>query len=100
MTDSVRRAIRTFVQSFVGTFILIGVPLLQSVYDALAGGDDVAFDVNVWKRVLIACAISAVIALVSWVQNALEDNTLMPAVLKSPPSRGQNPVPEDGGSVT
>jgi hypothetical protein len=55
--------------------------------------------VNVWKRVLVACAISGVIALVSYVQNALEDKTMMPAVLKAPASQGQNPAPADGGVV-
>jgi hypothetical protein len=99
MTDALRRALRTFIQSFVGTFVLIGFPLLQGAYDALAGGEDIVFDINAWKRVGIACVISAVIALVSFIQNWLEDNTNTPAVLKAPASEGQNPAPADGGVV-
>jgi hypothetical protein len=99
MTDAVRRAIRTFIQAFVGTFVLVGFPVLQNIMDATNGGDEPIFDVNVWKRVLVACVISGVIALVSYVQNALEDKTMMPAVLKAPASQGQNPAPADGGVV-
>ena len=99
MSDAIRRAIRTFIQSFVGTFVLVGFPVLQGIVDALNNGDPVVFDVNVYKRVLIVCAISAVIALVSFVQNWLEDNTNTPAIIKAPASEGQNPAPADGGVV-
>lgn len=45
---------------------------------------------------LVFAASAAAVALVSFVQNALEDNTNFPALLKAPASDGENPLPEHG----
>jgi TRAP-type C4-dicarboxylate transport system permease small subunit len=99
MPDSLRRAIRTFIQAFIGAFVLFGLPVLQGIMDAAKGGENPVLDLSVWMRVLVICVISGVIALVSWVQNWFEDNTKTPALLKAPPSAGQNPAPNDGGTT-
>ena len=68
MTDPTRRAIRTFLQAFVGTLIASGV--LQGVAESgdLPSGDAV-------QRVLVSAAAAGIIALLSWAQNTLEDRT-------------------------
>lgn len=99
MPDSLRRAIRTFIQAFIGAFVLFGLPVMQGILDAAKGGGEPAFDIDAWKRVLVICVVSGAIALVSWVMNELEDKTTMPAMLKAPPSAGKNPAPDDGGTI-
>lgn len=90
MSDAVRRAIRTFAQSFLGAFAASGV---LSAF-AEAG----VVDWTVLKKAGISALIAGIIALMSFIQNALEDSGAIPAPLKAPASEGVNPVPDDGGS--
>lgn len=88
LPDSVRRAIRTFIQAFIGV-------LLVQVATLTADLDDGEIDWNLWKRVALTAVAAGFVAFVTWLQNFLEDNTSMPAVLKATPSSGQNPVTAD-----
>lgn len=95
MSDAIRRALRTFLQAFVGT---LGVMLVPWGYDLIkaageADGRLVAIDVNFLGNVAIAATVAGIIALISWAQNALEDHSKVPAILKAPASEGQNPAP-------
>ena len=84
--DAVRRAIRTFLQAFIGLLLA-----------SLAGEHLAPNTVPTWdvvQRLLIASAFGATIALLAWLQNYLEDNTNFPALLKAPPSAGANPEPK------
>ena len=96
MNDALRRALRTFIQAFVGTLSVMLVPFLYDLVKAAGESDGqlVRIDVNFLGNVAIAATISGIIALISWAQNALEDKTAIPAVLKAPASEGQNPVPD------
>lgn len=82
MNDATRRGLRTLLQ----------VGLVQAaiqVYNAFAPARLTADQVS---------AITAIATpLLAFVQNFLEDSTPLPALLKSPPSPGVNPVPEDAG---
>jgi len=87
MPDSLRRAIRTFVQAFLGSIITSGI--LSAVEETGV------VDWSALKKVAVSAAAAAIIALFTWAQNALEDHTPMPALLKAPPSPGVNPVPDE-----
>ena len=98
MKDSLRRAIRTFLQAFVGTLVIMLVPFLTDLIKSAGESDGrlVAIDVNFLGNVAIAATVAGVIALISWAQNALEDNVAaVPAILKAPASEGANPVPDN-----
>ena len=86
-SDALRRAARTFLQSFLGVFLSLMVTpnLADQVpqYGAL-------------KTAALAAGWAGVIAVLTAIQNALEDNTAFPAILKAPPSAGQNPAPDPG----
>lgn len=83
MNDALRRALRTFLQGFVGVLALIAIPALNNLVSAVAGGGEVEFDVNFWQGVAVAAVAGGIIALVSWAQNEIED-TSGKAVLKEP----------------
>lgn len=89
MTDAARRALRTWLQAFLGSLITSGV---------LSGVEtDGVVDWAIAEKAVIAALAAGVIALLTWAQNALEDTTQFPAVLKAPASEGVNPVPDEGG---
>lgn len=91
MNDPLRRAIRTFLQSWSGTFL--GLWALSGIG---ADGDLAGLaDIPTIGRIGLAAAIGSVPALVALVQNLLEDHTTMPAILKAPPSPGVNPIPDE-----
>jgi hypothetical protein len=90
LPDSVRRAIRTFIQAFIGVILTQAVAI---AIDAQKG--EYVLDIEWIKRVGISALVAGVIALLTFIQNALEDNTSMPAVLKASASSGQNPVTVD-----
>ena len=92
--DWLRRALRTFLQAFVGMVALIGFPIAQNIINAATNGEPVQIDVDAWKRVLIAALFAGAVALISALQNALEDKAGVPAVLKGVATSGQNPVPD------
>lgn len=90
LPDSARRAIRTFVQAFTGVVIAQAGAIALDVNQ----GNWIA-DVDWLKRLAISATAAGVIAVVTFLHNWSEDNiAAMPAILKSPPSGGQNPVPE------
>lgn len=88
LPDSVRRALRTFVQAFIGV-------LFVQVAALVADLDDGEIDWNLWKRVALSALAAGFVALVTFIHNWLEDNTGLPAVGKATASSGQNPVTVD-----
>lgn len=90
MPDFLRRALRTFLQTWTGLFLGLWAA------SGLAGDDAAldASDLSTVYRLGISAALASIPALVSFVQNALEDHTRVPAILKAPPSSGENPVPD------
>jgi hypothetical protein len=94
MSDSLRRAIRTFVQAFTGVLALQAGAIIVQVNE----GSWVP-DIDWMKRVLLSALAAGVISLISFAQNWAEDNTSMPALLKSPASSGENPVPDPAPEV-
>lgn len=74
-TDALKRALRTFVQGFIGVLALLAIPILNSLIQAVAGGGTVEIDVDVWQSIGIAAVAGGVIALISWAQNELEAKT-------------------------
>ena len=99
MSDALRRGIRTFLQAFVGTLALLAIPAMTDIIRSISNAEPYTFDVNFWQGVVVAAVLSGIIALIAWAQNALEDRGTVPAPLKAPASEGQNPVPNDGGTV-
>lgn len=84
MSDAVRRAIRTFLQAFVGVLVSSGV--LSAV------GEAGVVDWSALKKVGLSALGAGVVALFTFIQNALEDEGSVPALLKAPASSGANPV--------
>lgn len=100
MNDAIRRALRTFAQTFLGLYLIRLVGFLGQLSEWAGcnetGGDACSFpDVSVLGYGLVVAASAAVVALISYLQNALEDNTNFPSVLKAKASSGQNPVTHD-----
>lgn len=54
-----------------------------------------AFDIIHWSSEQTAAVIACATPIVVFIQNLLEDNTSMPALLKAPASSGENPTPKD-----
>lgn len=75
MKDAAIRAARTFAQGFLAVLALVAVPALNSLIQSVAGGGDVEIDVNFWGAVGIAAVAGGAVALISFLQNALEDTT-------------------------
>lgn len=91
LPDAVRRGIRTFVQAFLGVILAqagaIALDAQQGAY---------VLDIEWMKRILISAIVAGVIAVLTWLQNFLEDNVeAFPAVLKATPSAGANPITRD-----
>lgn len=89
MPDALRRAVRTFVQTFIGTIITSGILSTASETGVV--------DWSAAKKITVSALAAAVVAVLTWTQNFLEDTTTLPALLKAPPSAGVNPVPDDEG---
>lgn len=77
MTDPIRRAIRTFIQAFVGVIIssLIGE------------GTGKLPDFNFIETTLGGAVVAGVIATLTFIQNSLEDTNAIPSLAK-----GSDPV--------
>lgn len=73
MTDSVVRASRTFLQAFLGVLISSGI--LSAI------GENAIVDWSSLKKVGISAAGAGIVALVSYLQNALEDKDVIPEVI-------------------
>lgn len=86
MPDSVRRAIRTFFQAFLGAIITTGV-----LSTAATNG---VVDWSSLKKAAVSALSAGIVATVSFVQNALEDKGTVPALLKAPASSGADPIPQ------
>lgn len=67
MRDAVIRGLRTFLQAFLGVFLAIST-------SGMVGPDSLP-DIDVLKRAAIAAGWAGIVALISFVQNALEDVT-------------------------
>ena len=84
MTDAQKRALRTFLQSWIGTFLGlwamsgISAETFQGISDLTAIG-----------KLAIAAAVGTLPAILSYVQNALEDTGTIPTVLKTSPRRSR-----------
>lgn len=75
MKDAAIRALRTFVQAFLGTFAVIFIPWATRLVRAISSAEPYELDFNTVESAAIAGALAAVIALVSFIQNELEDRT-------------------------
>lgn len=76
MSDAIRRAIRTFFQTFLGVIITSGI--------FSAAAENGVVDWSGLKKVGLSAAAAAVVALLTYIQNALEDSGTIPALLKDP----------------
>lgn len=81
MKDYIKRAIRTFFQGFVASFVLLVFPALQKLQADLSNGT-IDIDVRFFGALIGACAIGGVTSAVSLIQNWLEDRGKVPTVLK------------------
>ena len=75
MSDTGKRAVRTFAQGFLGVLAVLALPVLNDLISSAAGGGEVTVDVDVWRKILIAGIAGGVIALISFGQNAFEQKT-------------------------
>ncbi|MBA2578312.1 MAG: hypothetical protein H0V05_17015 [Euzebyaceae bacterium] len=87
MTDAVRRAIRTYLQAAIGTFLALLTTMNLAPGQVPDGG--------ALKALALAALWSGVPALLSYVHNALEDHGNVPAILKAAASSGQQPLTHD-----
>jgi hypothetical protein len=62
MPDSLRRAIRTFVQAFVGTLAVLAIPALTDLVRSISSAEPYEIDFRFWQGVVIAACASGVIA--------------------------------------
>jgi hypothetical protein len=74
-SDALRRAARTFFQGVIGVLVLLAVPVLNQLIQSVAGGGEVTIDLDLWRSIGIAAVAGGVIALIAFLQNALEDRT-------------------------
>jgi hypothetical protein len=83
VNDSTRRAIRTLLDLIPGVIaaLLVMVPVLG---------------LSAAKVATVSGFLGAVIVAAAKVRNALEDAGVIPALLKAPPSSGENPLPDPG----
>lgn len=83
LPDPVRRALRTFVQDFIRTFLLlVTVPnVIQGAVTDLEGVAQRVPDPSVLLSALVAGAWAGVLAVLTFILNALEDSTGVPVSL-------------------
>ena len=74
MSDAVKRAVRTFGQTLVGTVITSGI--------LSATAETGVVDWPAIKKVAVSAFVAAVVAVLSWAQNALEDRSAIPTLMK------------------
>jgi len=87
MSDPIRRAVRTFFQAFLGSLLTSGVLSAMST--------DGVVDWNLLEKAGVSALAAGVIALFTFVMNALEDSGTIPSVLKATASSGAKPVTKD-----
>lgn len=96
LPDPVRRALRTFVQDFIRTFLLL-VSAPNLIQAAVTEGDGIAQrvpDPSTLVVALIAAAWAGSLAVLTFILNALEDSTgvpvsIVPKAEPAPPAAGQ-----------
>lgn len=76
MNKATKRAIRTFFQAFLGSIITSGV--------LSATSESGVVDWSALHKVAVAAGAAGIIALITFIQNALEDSGTIPALLKQP----------------
>jgi len=90
LPDSVRRAIRTFVQGFTGVLVLqaaaIAVDVGKGTWDP---------DIHWLQRVALSALAAGVISLLTFIHNWAEDAGMVPSILKATASSGADPVTVD-----
>jgi hypothetical protein len=74
-SDALRRAARTFFQGVIGVLVLLAIPVLNQLIQSVAGGGEVTIDLDLWRSIGIAAVAGGVIALITFLQNALVDRT-------------------------
>jgi hypothetical protein len=67
MQDAMIRAVRTFIQAFLGVFLGLMAASYQGVSDIP--------DMSELKAAAMAAGFAAFIALLAWLQNTLEEST-------------------------
>lgn len=77
MNNALKRAIRTFVQAFLGSILTSGVLSAIAV--------DGIVDFKVIEKVGASALAAGLIALITYAMNALEDHQVIPALLKNVP---------------
>lgn len=76
MRNASIRALRTFLQAFVGTFAVLAIPVLTNLVTSAGDAEGyIAIDLTPLGNAAIAGVIAGVIALITFLQNLLEDNT-------------------------
>ncbi len=76
MRNAIIRAIRTFFQAFLGTFAVLAIPFLTNLITAAGDAEGyLRIDLTTLGNAAIAGVIAGVIALITFFQNLLEDNT-------------------------
>jgi hypothetical protein len=55
--------------------VLLAIPVLNQLIQSVAGGGEVTIDLDLWRSIGIAAVAGGVIALIAFLQNALEDRT-------------------------
>jgi len=78
VSDALRRAARTFIQSFLGSLLTTGV-----LSGAATSG---IVDWSGLEKTGVAAMAAGIVALISFAQNALEDHDVLPPLLKQPSS--------------
>jgi hypothetical protein len=90
LPDAARRAIRTFLQAFIGVILAqIGAIAIS------AQKGEYVLDIEWLKRIGVSAFAAGVIAVLSFLQNYLEDAGTIPSVMKATASSGANPVTHD-----
>lgn len=82
MSDPIKRALRTFIQGAVAVLMIVAVPSLNTMVGDVVAGRDIIIDLDIWKSIGFAAIAGGLAALISWVQNVVEDNTGKPVVPK------------------
>lgn len=87
MSDALRRAIRTWLQTFVGVILASGVLSAMSETGMV--------DWAVLKKAAVSAAVAGAVAVLAFGQNYLEDKGSIPSLLKAEASSGANPITHD-----
>lgn len=97
LNDATRRALRTFLQAFVGVFALSLLGWLTGVQEWASCVKDCVFpDPTILGKAAVSGVVAGAITLITYAQNLLEDKGVIPAFAKATASSGENPVGPSG----